>query len=164
MKRYPSEHRFVVNTFRINNLDVLYMKTPFRVVLAVIVYWLMIYGITVIPHMSTNYTLNLALMTLIIPNVFRLIVGSIPRLAVDRLFFLTTSIIACIITFLVNKVWGDTKDAVEEYGSDRSKTLKLSALLMTAFTVGALITYFTGIDNSIYSNMGWESNTQGLTM
>jgi len=57
----------------------------------------------------------------------------------------------------------DTKEAVEEYGSDRSKTLKLSALLMTAFTVGALITYYSGIDNSIYSNMGWESN-QGFTM
>jgi hypothetical protein len=26
-----------------------------------------------------------------------------------------------------------------------------------------LITYYSGIDNSIYSNMGWESN-QGLTI
>jgi hypothetical protein len=36
-------------------------------------------------------------------------------------------------------------------------------LLMTAFAGGALITYYSGIDNSIYSNMGWESN-QGLTI
>jgi hypothetical protein len=57
----------------------------------------------------------------------------------------------------------DTKEAIKEYGSDKGKTLKLSALLMTAFTVGALITYYSGIDNSIYSNMGWESN-QGLTI
>jgi len=30
---------------------------------------------------------------------------------------------------------------------------------MTAFASGALITYYAGIDNSIYSNMGWESNS-----
>ena len=56
------------------------------------------------------------------------------------------------------------REAVEKYGSDRGKTLKLSALLMTAFAAGALITYYTGIDNSIYSNMGWESSNQGFTM
>src|SRR5210317_352220 len=139
------------------------MKTPFGVLLTVIAYYLVIYGITVIPHMSSNYYLNLTLMTFIIPNIFRHIVGSVPRLAVDRLFVFSTTVIAFVITFLMNKMWGDTKDAVKEYGSDRSKTLKLSALLMTAFTVGALVTYYSGIDNSIYSNMGWESN-QGLTM
>ena len=139
------------------------MKTPFSVLLMVILYWLAIYGISLVPHLSENYNLNLVWMTVIVPNVLRLIVGSIPRLAVDRLFFLSTSIIALIITFAVNRVWGDTKEAVEKYGSDRSKTLKLSALLMTAFVSGALITYYAGIDNSIYSNMGWESN-QGFTM
>jgi hypothetical protein len=139
------------------------MKTPFSVLLTVIAYYLVIYGITVIPHMSNNYYLNLTLMTFIIPNIFRHIVGSVPRLAVDRLFVLSTTVIAFLITFLTNKLMSDTKEAVEEYGSDRSKTLKLSALLMTAFTVGALITYYSGIDNSIYSNMGWESN-QGFTM
>ena len=139
------------------------MKTPFGVLLTVIAYYLVIYGITVIPHMSSNYYLNLTLMTFIIPNIFRHIVGSVPRLAVDRLFVLSTTVIAFLITFLTNKLMSDTKEAVEEYGSDRSKTLKLSALLMTAFTVGALITYYSGIDNSIYSNMGWESN-QGFTM
>lgn len=134
------------------------MKTPLSILLMVIVYWLAIYGISLVPHMTENYNLNLVWMTVIIPNVLRLIVGSIPRLAVDRLFFLSTSIIALIITFAVNTLWGDTREAVEKYGSDRSKTLKLSALLMTAFATGALITYYTGIDNSIYSNMGWESN------
>jgi len=124
----------------------------------VILYWLAIYGITVVPHMSENYHLNLVWMTVIVPNVLRLIVGSIPRLAVDRLFFLTTTLIALVITYGVNTFWTDSKDAVKDYGSDRSKTLKLSALLMTAFVTGALITYYTGIDNSIYSNMGWESN------
>jgi hypothetical protein len=140
------------------------MKTPLNVLIMVIAYWLAIYGITLVPHMSNNYYLNLAWMTVIVPNVLRLIVGSIPRLAVDRLFFLATSLFAFIFTYLINMLWKDTKEAVKDYGSDRSKTLKLSALLMTAFASGALITYYSGIDKSIYSNMGWESNNQGFTM
>jgi hypothetical protein len=139
------------------------MKTPFNVLIMVIAYWLGVYGVTLIPHMTNNYVVNLVWLTVVIPNVLRLIVGSIPRLAVDRLFFLTSSLLALIITYGINLIMGDTKDAVKEYGSDRSKTLKLSALLMAAFAGGALITYYSGIDNSIYSNMGWESN-QGFTM
>jgi hypothetical protein len=140
------------------------MKTPVSVLLMVIFYWLAVYGITLVPHMSKSYIVNLMWMTVVVPNVLRLIVGSIPRLAVDRVFFLSTSIIALIITYAINTISGDTKEAVKEYGTDRSKTLKLSALLMGAFAIGALITYYAGIDNSIYSNMGWESNNQGLTM
>tara|TARA_B100000073_G_C23343866_1_gene416007 strand:- start:32 stop:400 length:369 start_codon:yes stop_codon:yes gene_type:complete len=121
------------------------------------------YGITIIPHMSTNYLLNLAIITIIIPNIFRYVIGNVPRLAVDRLFMISTTVIAFLITYGMNFILSDTKDAVKDYGSDRSKTLKLSALLVSAFTVGALITYYSGIDNSIYSNMGWESN-QGFTM
>jgi len=102
-------------------------------------------------------------MTLVIPNILRYIIGNVPRLAVDRLFMISTTMIAFLITYVMNIMMSDTKDAVKEYGSDRSKTLKLSALLMTAFAGGALITYYSGIDNSIYSNMGWESN-QGLTI
>ena len=139
------------------------MKTPLSILLMVIVYWLAIYGISIVPHFSENYNLNLVWLTVIVPNVLRYIIGNVPRLAVDRIFFLTTSIIALVITFAVNAIWGESREAVEKYGSDRSKTLKLSALLMTAFATGALITYYTGIDNSIYSNMGWESN-QGFTM
>jgi len=134
------------------------MKTPLSILLMVIVYWLAIYRISIVPHFSENYNLNLVWLTVIVPNVLRYIIGNVPRLAVDRIFFLTTSIIALVITFAVNAIWGESREAVEKYGSDRSKTLKLSALLMTAFATGALITYYTGIDNSIYSNMGWESN------
>ena len=140
------------------------MKTPVSVLLMVIFYWLAVYGITLVPHMSKSYIVNLMWMTVVVPNVLRLIVGSIPRLAVDRVFFLSTSIIALIITYAINTISGDTRKAIENYGTDRSKTLKLSALLMGAFAIGALITYYAGIDNSIYSNMGWESNNQGLTM
>ena len=139
------------------------MKTPLSVLLTVIAYYITIYGITVIPHMSNNYFLNLAVITLVVPNILRYIIGNVPRLAVDRLFMISTTMIAFLITYVMNIVMSDTKDAVKEYGGDRSKTLKLSALLMTAFAGGALITYYSGIDNSIYSNMGWESN-QGLTI
>ena len=139
------------------------MKTPLSVVLTVIAYYLMIYGMTIIPHMSTNYYVNLTVMTLVVPNLLRYIIGNVPRLAVDRLFMISTTVIAFLITYVINLLAGDTKDAVKEYGSDRSKTLKLSALLMAAFAGGALITYYSGIDNSIYSNMGWEPN-QGFTM
>ena len=139
------------------------MKTPLTVVLTVIVYYLVIYGITLVPHVSDNYFANLAVLTLVVPNLLRYIIGNVPRLAVDRVFMISTTVIAFIVTYLVNLMMNDTKEAVKDYGSDRSKTLKLSALLMSAFTVGALITYYSGIDNSIYSNMGWESN-QGFTI
>ena len=139
------------------------MKTPLTVVLTVIVYYLVIYGITLVPHVSDNYFANLAVLTIVVPNLLRYIIGNVPRLAVDRVFMISTTVIAFIVTYLVNLMMNDTKEAVKDYGSDRSKTLKLSALLMTAFTVGALITYYSGIDNSIYSNMGWESN-QGFTI
>lgn len=139
------------------------MKTPVSAVIMVIFYWLVIYGLTIVPHVSKNYNLNLLWLTVVVPNVMRLIVGSIPRLAVDRIFFFSASLIALILTFMVNSVWGESKKAVEEYGSDRRKTLKLSILLMSAFAIGALLTYFSGIDNSIYSNMGWEAD-QSLTM
>jgi hypothetical protein len=138
------------------------MKTPISAVIMVIFYWLVIYGLTIVPHVSDNYNLNLVWLTVVVPNVMRLIVGSIPRLAVDRIFFMSASLIAMMITFLVNSFWGESKRAIEKYGNDRRKTLKLSFLLMSAFAIGALVTYFSGIDNSIYSNMGWES--QSLTM
>lgn len=137
------------------------MKTPVGAVVMVVLYWLIIYGFAVVPHISNNYNFNLIWLTIVIPNVMRFIVGSIPRLAVDRIFFLSSSLIALIVTYLVNKIWGDTRQAVEKYGSDRRKTLKLSILLMSAFIVGAAVTYVSGIDNSIYSNMGWEP--QSLT-
>ena len=138
------------------------MKTPVSVLLMAVAYWMVIYGMSLVPTMSNNYLLNITWMTLIIPNMLRLIVGSIPRLAVDRIFFLSTTLIAFMLTYVLNMVFTDTKEAVEDSTVSNNKKLKLSALLMGTFTAGALITYFTGIDTSIYSNMGWEN--QGLTM
>jgi len=155
----------VVNMFRINNLCKYQMKTPVSVLLMAVAYWMVIYGMSMVPNLSNNYIVNIIWMTLVIPNMLRLIVGNIPRLAVDRVFFLTTTIIAFILTYLLNMAFDDTKEAVKDPAASNSKKLKLSALLVGTFTAGALITYYLGIDTSIYSNMGWETPAnQGLTM
>ena len=138
------------------------MKTPVSVVLTAILYWIIIYAMSIVPNLSENYYVNIVWLTLVIPNMLRLIVGSIPRLAVDRVFFLASTMIAFILTYLLNMAFKDTKEAIKNPAADKSKKLKTSALLVGTFAVGALIVYFTGIDTSIYSNMGWEN--QGLTM
>lgn len=138
------------------------MKTPLSVVTLAVFYWIVLYGATMVTQFSTNYNFNLIWMTLILPNLLRLVVGNIPRLAVDRVFFLSTTVIALLITYIFNRFVKSTKDGIEEPSSDKSKKLKSSFLLMGAFAAGAFITYGIGIDNSIYSNMGWE--TQALTM
>ena len=139
------------------------MKTPFGVFLMAIMYWLAIYLVTLVPHMTSNYNINLVWLTLVVPNVIRYAVGNIPRLAVNRLFFLSTTFISMVLMFIANRLWGETKETVSKYGEDKRKTLVLSALLASSFVIGAFVTYFTGIDSLIYSEMGWESN-QGLTM
>ncbi len=165
MKKFPTRQNFVVNMFRINNLCKYQMKTPVSVLLMAVAYWMVIYGMSMVPNLSNNYIVNIIWMTLVIPNMLRLIVGNIPRLAVDRVFFLTTTIIAFILTYLLNMAFDDTKEAVKDPAASNSKKLKLSALLVGTFTAGALITYYLGIDTSIYSNMGWETPAnQGLTM
>ncbi len=59
------------------------------VLLIAIVYWIIIYVMSIVPNLSNNYYVNIMWMTIIIPNMLRLIVGSIPRLAVDRVIFLS---------------------------------------------------------------------------
>lgn len=141
------------------------MKTPVSVLLIAIAYWIVIYAMSIVPNLSDNYYVNIAWMTLVIPNMLRLMVGSIPRLAVDRVFFLASTVIAFILTYLLNMAFKDTKEAIKDPTADKSKKLKMSVLLVGTFTAGALIVYFMGIDTSIYSNMGWETPVnQGLTM
>ena len=127
-----------------------------------IAYWIAIYGVTLIPQYVNNYYVNLIWLTLVIPNMLRFIIGSVPRLAVDRVFFLSTTVIAMVLTFAINAISKETKEGIKNSAADKSKKLKTSFLLMGTFAAGALITYYAGIDTSIYSNMGWE--TQGLTM
>ena len=132
------------------------MKTPLTFLLMAILYCVLIYVVTLVPQLVGNYYVNLIWMTLVIPNVMRFAIGNIPRLAVDRLFFLSTTLIATILTFAINTISTETKEAMKDSQADNSKKLKLSALLVGTFTAGALITYYAGIDSSIYSNMGWE--------
>ena len=132
------------------------MKTPVNILLTAIAYWLALYATTLVPLVSKNYYLNLVWMTVMIPNIIRFAIGNIPRLAVDRVFFLSATFIALIATFFINQISGETKDAITDHTADTNKKLKLSALLAGTFTIGVLATYYSGIDNSIYSNMGWE--------
>lgn len=159
MKKFLRKQNFVVSTSRINNLCIYQMKTPISVLLIAIMYWMVIYAMSIVPQLSDNYYVNIIWMTLVIPNMLRLMVGNIPRLAVDRVFFLASTVIAFILTYLLNMVFKDTKEAIKEPVADKSKKLKMSALLVGTFTAGALVTYFMGIDTSIYSNMGWETPT-----
>ena len=138
------------------------MKTPVGILLMAIAYWIAIYGVTLIPQYVNNYYVNLIWLTLVIPNMLRFIVGSVPRLAVDRVFFLSTTVIAMVLTFAINAISKETKEGIKNSAADKSKKLKTSFLLMGTFAAGALITYYAGIDTSIYSNMGWE--TQTLTL
>ena len=103
------------------------------------------------------YDVHLVWMTVVIPTVSRFAIGNIPRLAVDRVFFLTSTLIALVLTFLINQISSETKDAMADPDASNNKKLKLSGLLAGTFAAGALATYFAGIDTSIYSNMGWET-------
>jgi FtsH-binding integral membrane protein len=135
------------------------MKTPLKVLLTALAYWIAIYAVTQVPMYSKNYHVNLIWMTVVIPNVMRFMVGGLPQLAVDRNFFLTSTVISLILTYVLTRVWKATDEALKDSKSDNNKKLQLSALLALTFVAGALITYYTGIDNSIYSNMGWEQRT-----
>ncbi len=132
------------------------MKTPVNILITAIAYWIVLYAVTLVPLISKSYHLNLIWFTVVIPNVIRFAIGNIPRLAVDRVFFLSATFIALVITFLINQVSSETKRAMTDHKADVNKKLKLSALLAGTFAMGALGTYYSGIDNSIYSNMGWE--------
>ncbi len=130
------------------------MQTPVNDLLSAIFAWVVFYAVTQVPKHLDNYYVNLVFLTVVIPNAARAIVGSFPRLAVDRSFFAMSSLFALIVVFAINEMWKRSKDTVKNFHrSDRKKRLELTAILAGAFTVGALVIYFSGIDNSIYNNM-----------
>ena len=133
------------------------MKTPISVVLQSVGIWLAVFAVLFVPKFVQHYGFNLLWLTVIIPNVLRLIVLDIPQLAVDRLFFWASTVVSMILMYLVNTVWRTSREAVKNPKNDRKKNLVLSFLLLATFAGGVLITYLTGIDSSIYSNKGWEN-------
>ena len=81
------------------------MKTPLSALFMVIAYWIGIFVVLTIPKYIDNYPFNLIWLTMVIPNVLRVIVGNIPRLAVDRGFFFSTTLASLILTYAANKIW-----------------------------------------------------------
>lgn len=132
------------------------MKTPVGTVVMAVLMWVIVYAITMVPMYTKNYWANLSLMTIVIPNILRLIVGQVPQLAVDRGFFFSSTIIAFIAVEMMTRAIKSLKEQIKNYGENRKKSLQISLLFLAAFIFGTIVTYMLGVDNSIYSNMGWE--------
>jgi len=121
-----------------------------------IFYWLLVYYISLLPVLIKQYEVRLVLLTLIVPNVMRMVVNRMPRLAVDRSFFFTATAMALILTYVLHSAFKKTREDMDEFGKDVKKTLEVSGLLTATFIAGALATYYIGLDRSIYSNLNWE--------
>jgi len=121
-----------------------------------IFYWLLIYYIALLPVLIKQYEVRLVLLTLVVPNVMRMVVNRMPRLAVDRSFFFTATAMALILTYVLHSAFKKTRKDMDEFGKDVKKTLEVSGLLTATFITGALATYYIGLDRSIYSNLNWE--------
>lgn len=132
------------------------MKTPVATVATAIIMWVLVFALPMVPLYTRDYWANITLMTIVIPNALRLIVGQVPQLAVDKGFFFSSTIIAFILVEGLTRVVKTLKKQIKEYGKDRKKSLEVSLLFLAAFIVGAVLTYMLGVDKSIYSNMGWE--------
>ena len=120
-------------------------------------YWLVVYYIALLPVVVKNYPARLILMTIVVPNVLRTVVNRVPRLAVDRSFFFTATLIALVVTYLFHQLFKKTREDMDEFGKDAKKTLKASGLLTASFIIGTVSTYYLGLDRSIYCNLGWNS-------
>lgn len=130
--------------------------TPPKDLYMAIASWLAVYYTSLLPVIIDNYEVRLLLLTLIVPNVMRAVVNRMPRLAVDRSFFFTSTALALIFTYILHSAFTSEKEKFSEFGKDVKKTLEVSGLLTATFTLGALATYYMGLDRSIYSNLNWE--------
>jgi hypothetical protein len=122
-----------------------------------IFYWLLVYFVALLPVVVQRYEARLALLTIVVPNAMRMIVNRVPRLAVDRSFFFTATLLALVLTYIIHLAAKNTRKDMDEFGKDVRKTLEVSGLLTATFTLGALMTYYLGLDRSIYSNLGWNA-------
>jgi len=130
--------------------------TPPKDLYMAIFYWLVVYYVTLLPVLVKRYEVRLAMLTFVVPNALRMIVNRMPRLAVDRSFFFTSTLLALILTYIVHLIFKKTRKDMDEFGKDVKKTLEVSGLLTATFIAGALLTYYMGLDRSIYSNLNWE--------
>ena len=130
--------------------------TPPKDLYMAIFYWLVVYYVTLLPVLIKRYEVRLAMLTFVVPNALRMIVNRMPRLAVDRSFFFTSTLLALILTYILHLIFKKTRKDMDEFGKDVKKTLEVSGLLTATFTAGALLTYYIGLDRSIYSNLNWE--------
>ena len=130
--------------------------TPPRDLYMAIALWMAVYYAALMPVIIDNYEVRLLLLTVIVPNLMRMVVNLMPRLAVDRSFFFTTTALALILTYAAHTAFKSEKEKFKEFGKDVKKTLEVSGLLTATFTLGALATYYMGLDRSIYSNLNWE--------
>ena len=132
------------------------MSTPPNDLYMAVAYWIAVFYVALLPVVVENYTARLILITLVVPNLMRLVVNRLPRLAVDRSFFFTSTAIALILTYALHSYFKNLKEDFDEFGKDVKKTLEVSGLLTATFVAGALLTYYIGLDRSIYSNLNWE--------
>ena len=130
--------------------------TPPKDLYMAIFYWLVVYYVTLLPVLVKRYEVRLAMLTFVVPNALRMIVNRMPRLAVDRSFFFTSTLLALILTYILHLIFKKTRKDMDEFGKDVKKTLEVSGLLTATFIAGALLTYYMGLDRSIYSNLNWE--------
>jgi hypothetical protein len=130
--------------------------TPPKDLYMAIFYWLVVYYVTLLPVLIKRYEVRLAMLTFVVPNALRMIVNRMPRLAVDRSFFFTSTLLALILTYILHLIFKKTRKDMDEFGKDVKKTLEVSGLLTATFIAGALLTYYMGLDRSIYSNLNWE--------
>jgi hypothetical protein len=132
------------------------MSTPPNDLYMAVAYWIAVFYTTLLPVVVENYPARLVLITLVVPNLLRLVVNRLPRLAVDRSFFFTATALALILTYALHASFKNLKEDFNKFGKDVKKTLEVSGLLTATFTAGALLTYYIGLDRSIYSNLNWE--------
>jgi len=131
------------------------MKTPFSVLGQAVMAWVLVFSILAVPQFSRSYTINLIWMTLVVPNLLRFSIGQFPRLAVDRGFFFTATLMSFFMIYIYNQFSPDTREAMRDPNAPSSKKRKLISLLLVTFILGNLIAH-QFFDGSIYSDMGWE--------
>lgn len=95
--------------------------TPPKDLYMAIFYWLVVYYVTLLPVLIKRYEVRLAMLTFVVPNALRMIVNRMPRLAVDRSFFFTSTLLALILTYILHLIFKKTRKDMDEFGKGRQE-------------------------------------------